>query len=130
MAQRKTPEQKLAELSEQREKIETQLRQKKKKLQREENRQRARMQNEQRKLETRRKILVGAAVLHEIEQSRWSNDQLQKLLDGFLDRDDDRALFGLAKLEQEKKSAVKAAAEAAESAGGGGGAARAGESAD
>lgn len=59
----------------------------------------ARIQNEramgkqkQRKLETRKKILAGSYLLHEYEKKPG---ELSKLLDPFLTRDQDRALFGL-----------------------------------
>ena len=52
---------------------------------------------EQRKLETRRKILAGAWILHRIDQD--TDDRLRLMLmqglDDFLERDKDRALFNL-----------------------------------
>ena len=51
----------------------------------------------QRKLDTRRKILAGAWVLHRIDQN--PDDRLRLMLmqglDEFLERDNDRDLFGL-----------------------------------
>lgn len=95
MASKKSPEQRLEELRQQREQVEQQLKQKRKKLQRDEQRQRAKIQNQKRKEDTRRKVLVGAAVLNQVEQGRMDQAELERLLDGFLERDDDRALFGL-----------------------------------
>ena len=52
---------------------------------------------EQRKLETRRKILAGAWILHRIDQD--TDDRLRLMLmqglDDFLEHPRDRALFGL-----------------------------------
>ena len=52
---------------------------------------------EQRKLDTRRKILAGAWILHRIDQD--TDDRLRLMLmqglDDFLERDKDRALFNL-----------------------------------
>lgn len=45
--------------------------------------------------DTRRKILVGAVILAQVEQGKWPRERLLALLDTALVRDDDRALFGL-----------------------------------
>jgi hypothetical protein len=45
--------------------------------------------------DTRRKILVGAAILARVDRGEWPREQLLVLLDEFLERDDDRALFSL-----------------------------------
>ncbi len=45
--------------------------------------------------DTRRKILVGAAILAQVERGRWPEDELLAMLDAALTRTDDRALFGL-----------------------------------
>jgi len=45
--------------------------------------------------ETRRKILIGALVMHMIEQGDMTQAQLLGKLNGFLVRDGDRALFDL-----------------------------------
>ena len=62
----------------------------------------ARIQQEQnrdnekkRKETTRRKILVGAAVLDEIGKNEKLKADIDKLLASFLSRDADRSLFGL-----------------------------------
>lgn len=61
-------------------------------IQREENR----LKREERKKDTRRKILVGAAALHKASKdSEFNHWLIHHLLDGFLERDDDRALLGL-----------------------------------
>ena len=49
----------------------------------------------QRVEDTRRKILVGAMMLDKIERGDWSRDKLLTLLDAYLTRDADRALFDL-----------------------------------
>jgi hypothetical protein len=61
-------------------------------------REQTKTQTQQRKDDTRRKILAGAAVLDRAEKDAASKGELHRLLAGFLVRDDDRALFGLAPL--------------------------------
>lgn len=53
----------------------------------------------ERKKDTRRKILLGAIVLKEVEKPDYPDGWLQEFVDPHLIRDDDRALFGLAPLE-------------------------------
>lgn len=50
----------------------------------------ARLKERQKKLETRKKIVIGATVI-----SHFSDDELRKFLDEKLTRKDDRELFGL-----------------------------------
>lgn len=45
--------------------------------------------------DTRRKILVGAAILAKVERDEWPESKLLAMLDVTLKRADDRALFGL-----------------------------------
>ena len=55
-------------------------------------------QQQQRKDDTRRKVLVGAMILdgmEDTESDQWPNGRLIDVLDSFLTRDRDRALFGL-----------------------------------
>ena len=92
-APRKTPEQRLAELQEQQKKLEAQMKQKREKILRQQRQQQANMAKEQRKVDTRRKVLVGAAVLHQLETGEWPQERLNALLNGFLTRNYDRALF-------------------------------------
>jgi len=54
----------------------------------------ARMKKKERTEDTRKKILVGAYFLE--VKYKDKEDELIKLMDGFLVRDNDRALFGLA----------------------------------
>lgn len=95
MATKKTPEQRLAELNEQQAKIERELKQRKERILRQKRQQQMKLTNEKRKEDTRRKVLIGAAILAKIEAGEWSRDKLTRLLDGYLKRDDDRALFDL-----------------------------------
>ena len=55
-----------------------------------------------RQQDTRRKILVGAAILSKVDRGEWPKDKLLAMLDSALTRDDDRALFEL--LPQGKES--------------------------
>jgi large subunit ribosomal protein L7/L12 len=55
----------------------------------------ARARSQERKLDTRRKVLVGAAVLHHAETDPALATQLTNMLDGFLSREDERSLFEL-----------------------------------
>ena len=45
--------------------------------------------------ETRRKILVGAAILAKVERGEWPKDKMLEMMDKHLVRADDRNLFGL-----------------------------------
>ncbi|WP_298292939.1 hypothetical protein [Thiomonas sp.] len=45
--------------------------------------------------ETRRRILIGAAIMHKINAGEWPRDKLLAMMDGYLTRDADRALFDL-----------------------------------
>ncbi|RDU13709.1 mobilization protein, partial [Citrobacter freundii] len=42
-----------------------------------------------------RKVLVGAMILATLNSSEWPEDRLMAALDAYLERDHDRALFGL-----------------------------------
>jgi len=55
----------------------------------------ARKAKKVRAMETRKKILLGAMILGQVEQGQWPKEQPKKMLEGFLVRDNDRALFGL-----------------------------------
>ena len=45
--------------------------------------------------DTRRKILVGAAILSKVERGEWPKDKMLEMMSQQLTRADDRALFGL-----------------------------------
>jgi hypothetical protein len=74
----------------------------------------SRLGKQERAKDTRRKILLGALVMHRLEQSGDSEfskrltDWLRRELPGFLTRDDDKALFAdvleLEKTNEEGKS--------------------------
>jgi len=48
-----------------------------------------------RKIDTRRKILLGAMIMHRVEKGEFTNDWISEKMDGFLSRGEDRVLFGL-----------------------------------
>ena len=56
---------------------------------------RAREQQQKRKEDTRRKVLIGAWILGKVESGEWPEQRLLDGLDSYLERDHDRALFGL-----------------------------------
>ena len=45
--------------------------------------------------DTRRKILIGAVILSRVESGNLPSERFNKMMDNYLIRDDDRALFGL-----------------------------------
>ena len=69
----------------------------KKKLELEAKRLKSSISKKERAEDTRRKILLGSLLLAKIENGQWSQENLLGELDGFLTRDIDRKLFGLAK---------------------------------
>jgi hypothetical protein len=75
--------------------LEDRLKQLKLRQQRIDARQRALQAQRQRKAETRRKILVGGAVLAKVQRGEIAAEQLRDWLDQALTRADDRAMFGL-----------------------------------
>jgi len=92
---KKTPEQRLAELNKQQAKIEAELKQKRAAITRKKRQQLAKLTNQKRKEDTRRKVLDGALLQHLIESNKIKKETLDGFRDSFLERDDDRALFGL-----------------------------------
>ena len=64
---------------------------------------RARAAATERKLDTRRKILAGFWVFTRADQDPEAARRLTQELDGFLERDRDRALFNLAPRENDQK---------------------------
>ena len=56
---------------------------------------RAKQQAEQRKLDTRKKVLVGAMVLEQVERGEWPRERFTAAMDRFLTRDNERELFDL-----------------------------------
>ena len=49
----------------------------------------------EKKKDTRRKILVGAAVMARVDNGDWPKDDLLRMMDGFLTRPQERELFDL-----------------------------------
>ena len=58
----------------------------------------------ERKKDTRRKILIGGAVLAKVKRGEWHMNQLQDLLNSELKADRDRELFDLPSLNQNQAS--------------------------
>ena len=75
--------------------LEAKLKQEKAKKQQIEARKRAAESKAKRSQDTRRKILVGAAILAKVERGEWPKDKLLAMMDATLTRADDRALFDL-----------------------------------
>ena len=75
--------------------LETKLKQAKAKKQQLEARKRAAESKKQRSADTRRKILVGAAILAKVERGEWPKARLLDMMNQTLTRPDDRALFEL-----------------------------------
>ena len=82
--------------------LEAKLKQEKAKKQQLEARKRAAESKAKRGQDTRRKILVGAAILAKVERGEWPQDKLLALLDASLTRADDRALFDLPAVQPQK----------------------------
>ena len=55
----------------------------------------------ERSADTRRKILLGAAILAKVGRGEWPKEKMLSMLDTELTRPDDRALFGLSATPQE-----------------------------
>ena len=49
----------------------------------------------EKKKDTRRKVLIGAAVMARVERGEWLEADLKMMMDGFLSRPHERALFDL-----------------------------------
>lgn len=87
-------------------KLETQLKQAKAQRQKVEARKRAAVSKLSRQQDTRRKILVGAAILAKVERGEWPKEKLLAMLDAALTRPDDRALFELPETATEPPKAA------------------------
>ena len=81
---RANPEDRMRKLEEQRARINAEIQ-----------RVRSRESQEERKRETRRKILAGAMVLDRVARKDLSEKLFKADMDHFLEREQDRALFGL-----------------------------------
>ncbi|MDM5182075.1 mobilization protein [Massilia sp. DJPM01] len=76
--------------------LEEKLKQAKALKQKVEARAKATENKQKRAADTRRKILVGAAILAKVERGEWPKDKMLEMMGQQLTRDDDRALFDLA----------------------------------
>jgi hypothetical protein len=85
----------MSELEKRIETLETKLKQAKALKQKQDAQLRAKLSKEQRAKDTRRKILVGAAILAKVERGEWPKDKLLAMMEATLSRNDDRALFDL-----------------------------------
>lgn len=96
--------------------LETKLKQEKAKKQQIEARKRSVEAKKKRSDDTRRKVLIGAAVLAQVEQGRWPHENMLAMMNKALTRADDRALFDLP--PRQSTSGVAASQEPSSSAGG------------
>jgi hypothetical protein len=94
----------MPKLDEQISTLQSRLTQLKLRQQRNDARKRALEDQRERKLETRRRILVGALVMRKAKEGKIDPDQLRAWLDDELTRTDDRALFNLPALAAERVS--------------------------
>ena len=60
----------------------------------------------EKKKDTRRKILIGAAVMARVNNGEWPQHDLLMMMDGFLTRPNERELFGLEADEREAEQAT------------------------
>lgn len=75
--------------------MEAKIRQLKALKQKQEAKARAERNKRSKKEADRRKILVGAALLRRVENGTWTEERLKALMDEFLQKPEERALFGL-----------------------------------
>lgn len=85
----------MATIDERIEALEQRLKQEKAKRQKIEARKRTAEGKQRRAEDTRRKVLIGAAILAKLEDGQYTEERLRGLMDAFLTRPADRALFGL-----------------------------------
>ena len=67
----------------------------------------AREQAAERQRDTRRKVLIGAAVLERVKSGKWPEERLLAMMDEFLTKDWDRQLFGLPPKPTTDKPAIE-----------------------
>lgn len=84
--------------------LETKLKQAKARKQKIEAQKRAAERKVERSQDTRRKILVGAAILAKVDREEWPKDKLLAMLDSTLTRIDDRVLFDLPPVAEKSQS--------------------------
>ena len=80
--------------------LETKLKQAKALKQKQAAQKRAQESKLERQKDTRRKILVGAAILAKVVREEWPRDKLLAMMDATLTRADDRALFDLQPVQE------------------------------
>ena len=80
--------------------LETKLKQAKALKQKQAAQKRAQESKLERQKDTRRKILVGAAILAKVAREEWPRDKLLAMMDATLTRADDRALFDLQPVQE------------------------------
>jgi len=85
---RKTPEERLADLQEQQEQLKARI-----------SREKARIASQKRKDDTRRKIIIGGAVMAHAKNNEEFDKAIADLLDKYVPADRDRKLLGLAPRE-------------------------------
>lgn len=83
--------------------LEEKLKQAKALKQKVEARAKAAENKQKRAADTRRKILVGAAILAKVERGEWPKDKMLEMMGQQLTRDNDRTLFNLAPIEKPAK---------------------------
>ena len=83
--------------------LEARLKQAKARKQQLEAQKRAAESKRQRADDTRRKILVGAAILAKVDRGEWPKSRLLDMMGQTLTRPDDRALFGLDGKDEDAK---------------------------
>lgn len=57
---------------------------------------------EKRKRENRKKVLIGAMIMQKVKTGEWTPEALNAAMDGFLTRDNERALFDLEPQTEER----------------------------
>jgi hypothetical protein len=92
---KKSPEDRLMELEDKKTRIEARLKLEREAIGRAKRREHAKILNRKRKDDTRRKILLGAAMMKKIEDGSWQQARMLALMDEFLDKTHDRELFEL-----------------------------------
>lgn len=80
--------------------LEEKLKQAKALKQKAEARVKAAESKQKRAADTRRKILVGAAILAKVERGEWPKDKMLEMMNQQLTRADDRLLFDLPAIEE------------------------------
>lgn len=91
--------------------LEEKLKQAKALKQKVEARAKAAENKQKRAADTRRKILVGAAILAKVERGEWPREKMLEMMNQQLTREDDRALFDLDLSKEKHKKEMKTGTE-------------------